>query len=45
MSLRVYRTLLALSLVLNALLISAFWAYVHFEGLWSIISTAVSILG
>ncbi len=38
---RIYRTALVISLVLNGLLIAAFWAYLHFEGLLSIVDTAV----
>ena len=45
MSLRFYRIALAISLVVNILLITAFWAYLHFEGLLSIIETAVGLLG
>ncbi len=42
--LRRYRTALAISLVLNAMLVAAFWAYVHFEGLVSIVDTAIGVV-
>lgn len=43
MTVRLYRVALAISLVLNVLLLTIFWAYLHFEGTLSIIEEAVSI--
>lgn len=40
-SLRAYRIALLASLVLNGLLLSAFWLYVHFAGTLSLIEDAV----
>ena len=45
MSIRLYRVALILSLVVNVLLITVFWAYLHFEGTLSIIEEAVDIFG
>ena len=44
MQLRMYRVALAISFTLNVLLIAAIWAYLHFEGLMSVIDTAVGIV-
>jgi hypothetical protein len=40
-SIRFYRVALTLSLVLNALMLAAFWLYVHFAGTLSLIEDAV----
>ena len=45
MSIRLYRVALILSLVVNVVLITVFWAYLHFEGTLSIIEEAVDIFG
>ncbi len=45
MSLRLYRVALVLSLATNVVLIAAIWAYLHFEGLLSIIETVVGFFG
>jgi hypothetical protein len=40
-SIRLYRLALFASLALNALLVTAFWLYVHFAGTLSMIEDAV----
>ena len=45
MSTRLYRVALILSLVMNVVLITVFWAYLHFESTLSIIEEAVDIFG
>ena len=44
MSLRLYRVALAMSLVVNALLITGVWLYFHFEATLAIIEEAVGFL-
>ncbi|WP_165491149.1 hypothetical protein [Lichenihabitans psoromatis] len=44
-SLRFYRVALGLSLGANVLLILGIWAYLHFEGVLSIIEEVVGIWG
>ncbi|UDL95522.1 hypothetical protein LGH83_04675 [Lichenihabitans sp. PAMC28606] len=44
-SLRFYRIALAASLGANVLLILGIWAYLHFEGVLSIIEEAVGFWG
>ncbi|WP_165492649.1 hypothetical protein [Lichenihabitans psoromatis] len=43
--LRFYRVALAVSLVVNVLLILGIWAYLHFEGILSIIDEAIGFWG
>ncbi len=45
MSLRLYKVVLVISLVVNVLLIATIWAYIHFAGLLSIIQEVVGIFG
>ena len=44
MSLRLYRIALAASVALNVLLLAAFWLYIHFAGLYSMIEDAVGLV-
>jgi len=45
MTLRSCRIALIASVILNAILISLIWLYIHFEGFYSTIQTLIEIVG
>ncbi len=44
MSLRIYRTALAISVILNVLLVAVIWLYIHYEGLLTVVEEAVGFM-
>ena len=44
MPLRLYKIALAVSLVVNVVLLTAVWAYIHFEGTLAMVEEAIGFL-